>query len=231
MAVSHLDRLSATDASFLTEEKEAAHMHIGGVCIFEGPPPSYDEFAEHVEARLHLVPRYRQKLAFPPLGAGKPVWCDDPRLNLEYHVRHSSLPAPGDDEQLALLIGRIFSQRLDRSKPLWEMWLVQGLEGNRFALITQDAPCARRRHLRGRPRDRALRREPGAGRPHAADPPVGAAPRAERRAAARPRLCRTWRRCRCASASASCAPHGIRARRCRTPPRSRRGSARSPGSS
>ena len=83
------------------------------------------------------MPRYRQKLAFPPLQAGGPVWIDDPRLNLEYHVRHSSLPAPGDDEQLALLIGRIFSQRLDRSKPLWEMWLVQGLEGNRFALISK----------------------------------------------------------------------------------------------
>jgi diacylglycerol O-acyltransferase / wax synthase len=137
MAVSHLDRLSATDASFLTQENEASHMHIGGVCIFEGPPPGYDEFLEHVEARLHLVPRYRQKLAWPPLQSGKPVWVDDPRLNIEYHVRHSSLPAPGDDEQLALLIGRIFSQRLDRSKPLWEMWLVQGLEGNRFALISK----------------------------------------------------------------------------------------------
>src|SRR4051812_12743810 len=137
MAVSHLDRLSATDASFLSEEKESAHMHIGGVCVFEGPPPTYDDFREHVEARLHLVPRYRQKLAFPPLQAGKPVWVDDPRLNLEYHVRHSSLPAPGDDDQLALLVGRIFSQRLDRSKPLWELWLVQGLEGNRFALISK----------------------------------------------------------------------------------------------
>jgi diacylglycerol O-acyltransferase / wax synthase len=137
MAVSHLDRLSATDASFLSQENEASHMHIGGVCIFEGPPPSYDEFVEHVEARLHLVPRYRQKLAWPPLQSGKPVWVDDPRLNLEYHVRHSSLPAPGDDDQLALLIGRIFSQRLDRSKPLWEMWLVQGLEGNRFVLISK----------------------------------------------------------------------------------------------
>jgi len=137
MAVSHLDRLSATDASFLTQENESAHMHIGGVCVFEGPPPGYVEFLEHVEARLHLVPRYRQKLATPPLQAGRPVWVDDPRLNLEYHVRHSSLPAPGDDEQLALLIGRIFSQRLDRSKPLWEMWLVQGLEGNRFALISK----------------------------------------------------------------------------------------------
>jgi WS/DGAT/MGAT family acyltransferase len=137
MAVSHLDRLSATDASFLTQENEASHMHIGGVCMFEGPPPGYVDFLEHVEARLHLVPRYRQKLALPPLQSGKPVWVDDPRLNLEYHVRHSSLPAPGDDEQLALLIGRIFSQRLDRSKPLWEMWLVQGLEGNRFALISK----------------------------------------------------------------------------------------------
>jgi WS/DGAT/MGAT family acyltransferase len=137
MAVSHLDRLSATDASFLTQENEASHMHIGGVCVFEGPPPDYEEFLEHVEARLHLVPRYRQKLAWPPFGSGKPVWVDDARLNIEYHVRHSSLPEPGDDDQLALLIGRIFSQRLDRSKPLWEMWLVQGLEGNRFALISK----------------------------------------------------------------------------------------------
>src|SRR6266496_2233190 len=71
MAVSHLDRLSATDASFLSQENESAHMHIGGVCVFEGPPPSYAELAEHVEARLHLVPRYRQKLAFPPLQSGR----------------------------------------------------------------------------------------------------------------------------------------------------------------
>jgi diacylglycerol O-acyltransferase len=137
MAVSHLDRLSSTDASFLVQENERAHMHIGGMCVFEGPPPDYREFLDHVEARLHLVPRFRQKLAFPPLGSGRPVWIDDPRLNLEYHIRHSSLPVPGDNEQLALLTGRIFSQQLDRSKPLWEMWLVQGLEGNRFALISK----------------------------------------------------------------------------------------------
>jgi diacylglycerol O-acyltransferase / wax synthase len=137
LAVSHMDRLSSTDASFLTQENERAHMHIGGVCIFEGPPPGYTEFLKHVEARLHLVPRFRQKLAFPPLGSGRPVWIDDPRLNLEYHVRHSALPAPGSDEQLSLLVGRIFSQQLDRSKPLWEMWLVPGLEGNRFALISK----------------------------------------------------------------------------------------------
>lgn len=133
----HFDRLSATDASFLTQENERAHMHIGGVCMFEGPPPPYDEFLEHVEARLHLVPRYRQKLAFPPLQAGRPVWIDDPRMNVRYHVRHTSLPEPGDEHQLELLIGRIFSQQLDRSKPLWEMWLVQGLEGNRFGLISK----------------------------------------------------------------------------------------------
>ena len=137
MAVSHLDRLSATDASFLNQESDRAHMHIGAVLVFEGPPPTYDEFIEHVEARLHLVPRFRHKLAFPPLQSGRPVWVDDPQLNVEYHVRHSSLPAPGDDRQLQELTGRVFSQQLDRSKPLWEMWLVQGLEDNRFAILTK----------------------------------------------------------------------------------------------
>jgi diacylglycerol O-acyltransferase / wax synthase len=137
MSPAHMDRLSATDASFLTQEDDSAHMHIGAVLVFEGPPPGYDEFVEHIEARLHLVPRFRQKLATPPLQSGKPVWVDDARLNLEYHVRHSSLPAPGDDDQLAMLTGRLFSQQLDRSKPLWEMYLVQGLADNRFALISK----------------------------------------------------------------------------------------------
>jgi diacylglycerol O-acyltransferase len=137
MALSHLDRLSSTDAAFLEQEKEGAHMHIGAVLVFEGPPPNYREFRDHVEARLHLVPRFRQKLAFPRLQAGRPLWVDDPTLNLEYHVRHSSLPAPGDDDQLAKLVGRIFSQRLDLAKPLWEMYLVQGLAGNRFAILSK----------------------------------------------------------------------------------------------
>jgi diacylglycerol O-acyltransferase len=137
MALSHMDRLSATDATFLSQENERAHMHIGGMLVFEGPPPAYDEFLQHVEARLHLVPRFRQKLAFPRLQMGRPMWVDDPRMNLEYHVRHSSLPTPGDEEQLSQLVGRIFSQRLDRAKPLWEMWLVLGLDGNRFALISK----------------------------------------------------------------------------------------------
>ena len=137
MTHSHIDRLSALDVSFLTNESGSAHMHVGGVMIFEGPPPSYDDLAEHVRSRLHLVPRFRQKLAYPPLGAGRPFWIDDPAFNLEYHLRHSALPAPGSEEQLRRTAARIFSQRLDRSKPLWELWLVQGLTRKRFALLTK----------------------------------------------------------------------------------------------
>ena len=125
------------DVSFLDQEKRGSHMHIGAVMLFEGPPPRYDELREHVESRLHLVPRYRQKLAYPKLEMGRPLWIDDPRFNLDYHVRHTALPSPGSIEQLRNLAGRIFSQRLDRSKPLWELWLVQGLEDGRFAIINK----------------------------------------------------------------------------------------------
>ena len=131
----HKDRLSPVDASFLHQERQASHMHVGGVAIFEGPPPAREEFVDGLESRLHLVPRYRQKLAVPPLEMGRPFWVDDPSFNLDYHVRHTALPSPGSEEQLRQLVGRIFSQRLDRSKPLWEIWLVQGLEDFRVALI------------------------------------------------------------------------------------------------
>ena len=137
MAQEHGDRLTAVDASFLAQEGPTAHMHVGAVLIFEGPAPAFDDFADHIRGRLHLVPRYRQKLAFPPLETGRPLWVDDPSFNLEYHVRHTALPAPGSEEQLRALAARIHSQALDRSKPLWEMWLVQGLEGGRFALISK----------------------------------------------------------------------------------------------
>jgi diacylglycerol O-acyltransferase len=133
----HRDRLSAIDASFLHQEKQASHMHVGALAIFDGPPPSRRDFAAHIESRLGLVPRYRQKLAFPRLEMGRPFWVDDPSFNLDYHVRHTALPRPGSDQELRQLVGRIFSQRLDRSKPLWEVWLVQGLEGGRFALISK----------------------------------------------------------------------------------------------
>ena len=125
------------DASFLTNETSDSHMHVGAVLIFEGPPPAYEDFIEQVRGRLPLVPRFRQKLAVPPFQAGRPLWVDDPSFNLSYHVRHTALPAPGNEEQLRRLTGRIFSQQLDRSKPLWESWLVQGLERNRFALISK----------------------------------------------------------------------------------------------
>src|SRR4051794_2481822 len=136
-AQEHMDRLSAIDASFLAGEKESSHMHVGGVMIFEGPPPGRETTLEHIASRLHLVPRYRQKLAFPRFEMGRPLWVDDPSFNLEYHVRHTALPSPGGIEQLRLLTARIFSQRLDRSKPLWESWYVQGLEEDRFAIISK----------------------------------------------------------------------------------------------
>ncbi len=110
-------------------------MHVASTTIFEGPPPGEEEFREHIRSRLHLVPRFRQKLRFVPLAQGRPVWVDDPHLNLEYHVRRTALPPPGSEEQLRNLAARIFSQQLDRSKPLWEMWLAEGLFEDRFAII------------------------------------------------------------------------------------------------
>jgi diacylglycerol O-acyltransferase len=137
MAQHHLDRLSSTDVSFLANESSSSHMHVGAILIFEGPAPSYEDLVEHVRSRSHLVPRFRQKLAYPPAQTGRPFWIDDPNLNLEYHIRHSALPAPGSEEQLRRTAARVFSQQLDRSKPLWELWLVQGLTRNRFALLTK----------------------------------------------------------------------------------------------
>ncbi len=137
MAQRHLDRLTAEDASFLHQEGASSHMHIGGLTLLEGPAPPMEDFLEQIRRRLHLVPRYRHKLAYTALDSGRPVWVDDPNFNLEFHVRHTALPAPGSWEQLRNLTARIFSQALDRSKPLWEMWLIEGFEGGRFALISK----------------------------------------------------------------------------------------------
>jgi diacylglycerol O-acyltransferase len=137
MAQQHLDRLTAIDASFLAQEGAASHMHIGGLILCEGPPPGYEEMLDHIRSRLHLVPRYRQRLAEPPLETGRPLWVDDPSFNLEYHVRQTALPAPGSEDQLLRLVGRLMSQQLDRSKPLWEMWIVEGLDGGGFAVISK----------------------------------------------------------------------------------------------
>lgn len=129
------DRLTGLDSSFLHMERGGAHMHVASVIFFSGSPPSHEEFRDQIESRLHLVPRFRQKLRFVPLNQGRPVWVDDPFLNLDYHVRRTALPAPGSEEQLRNLAARIFSQQLDRTKPLWEIWLVEGVEGDRFAVI------------------------------------------------------------------------------------------------
>src|SRR3954465_15105358 len=132
------NRLSALDSSFLhMEDNLPSHMHVASVTIFDGEAPPYDEFCEGIAERLHMVPRYRQKLAFVPWAQGRPRWVDDPSFNISYHVRATALPPPGGEEQLRALAGRVFSQRLDRDKPLWEIWLVEGLEGGRFAMLSK----------------------------------------------------------------------------------------------
>jgi WS/DGAT/MGAT family acyltransferase len=137
MPQQHLDRLTAIDASFLHQEGPSSHMHVGALATFEGPPPPYPELLDQLRERLHLVTRYRQKLAVPPAGTGRPLWVDDPSFSIEYHVRHTALPAPGSEDQLLRLVGRIYSQQLDRSKPLWEVWMVEGLADGGFALLTK----------------------------------------------------------------------------------------------
>jgi diacylglycerol O-acyltransferase len=132
------DRLTALDSTFLhLEDHSDAHMHVASVMVFEGKAPTHEQLVEHVLSRLHLVPRYRQRLAHVPLGQGRPVWADDPHFNPRYHIRHTALPKPADDAELKRLAGRLFSQRLDRSKPLWEIWLVQNMSANRFALVAK----------------------------------------------------------------------------------------------
>ena len=135
------DRLTGLDASFLALEDAGAHMHVGSCLLFEGEAPGYVEFVEQLDSRMHLVPRYRQKLAFPPLTQARPVWIDDPHFNPGYHVRHTALPVPASLEQLRNLAGRVLAQRLDRGKPLWEIWLVDNVEGGRFAMVTKTHHC------------------------------------------------------------------------------------------
>lgn len=133
----HLDRLQAIDAGFLHQEGPASHMHVGALVIAEGPVPEYEDLLDSIRRRLHLVPRYRQRLVFPPANSGRPLWTDDTDFNLGYHVRYTALPEPGSNEQLMQLCARVFSEQLDRSKPLWEMWLIEGLDDGSFGLLTK----------------------------------------------------------------------------------------------
>ena len=136
-----MEWMSAIDSSFLHVENDTTPMHIGGVSIFEGPPPPFEDLRAMVEGKLGLVPRYRQKVRFVPLGAGPPVWVEDPHFSIDYHLRHSALPAAGSDEQLRQMAARIFSQHLDRNKPLWELWMLEGLHDGRWALLSKVHHC------------------------------------------------------------------------------------------
>jgi hypothetical protein len=138
-----MDRLNPLDALFVDAEDADPHtsMAIASIAVFEGPAPSHEEFLAHLAGRLPRVPRYRQKLRTVPLRLGRPVWVDDPDFDLGYHVRRTALPAPGGDAQLAALMGRVMSQRLDRDHPLWEYWLAEGLNGGRWALISKVHHC------------------------------------------------------------------------------------------
>ena len=133
--------MSPQDASFLYIEDANNPMHVGSVVVFEGPPPTYGDLVRMVVRKLHLVPRYRQKVRFPPLELGRPVWVDDSHFQVLYHVRHTALPPPGGDGELRNLAGRVFAQMLDRTKPLWELWLVQGLPEGRWALVQKVHHC------------------------------------------------------------------------------------------
>jgi diacylglycerol O-acyltransferase len=132
-----VDRLSPLDASFLHIEDEVSHMHIAAIGIFEGPSPRYSDVVDMVRGKLPLVPRYRQVVRFVPLDLGRPVWVDDQHFNIDYHIRHTALPAPGGEAELRALVGRVMAQQLDRSKPLWEIWVVEGLDGGRWALLSK----------------------------------------------------------------------------------------------
>lgn len=136
-----MDRMSPLDASFLHIEDGVAHMHIGSCAIFEGPAPAFDDLVRLMAGKLQFIPRYRQRVRFVPLAMGRPVWVDDPHFRLEYHVRHTALPAPGSDEDLRNLMGRLMSQPLDRNRPLWEAWVVEGLADGHWALISKVHHC------------------------------------------------------------------------------------------
>jgi len=145
-----------------------AHLHIAGLAIFAGPPPAYEELVGLLEAKLHLIPRYRQRVRSVPLELGRPVWVDDPHFDLGYHVRRTALPRPGDDGVLCDLMARLMGQPLDRNRPLWEAWLVEGLDDDRHAFPPYEAAPVVRRAALQEPTGLG----PGLDRPGLRTPPV-----------------------------------------------------------
>ena len=136
-----MDRMSGTDAGFYFAEGENTPMHVGSVAVFDGPAPSYGDLVRLLMSKLPLVPRYRQRVRSVPLHLGRPLWVDDEHFQILYHVRHTAVPRPGGAEQLRNLAGRVLSHRLDMAKPLWEAWLVEGLEHDRWAIISKVHHC------------------------------------------------------------------------------------------
>jgi WS/DGAT/MGAT family acyltransferase len=135
MAQRHMDRLTSFDTSFLANERSNGHMAIGAVLVCAGEPPSREDFAAHIRSRVHLLPRLRQRLAFPPFGLGTPFWVDDAEFDLGNHLSRVRLPDPGGEAEFHDLVGEVLSPPLDRSRPLWQLVLVEGLEGDRFAIV------------------------------------------------------------------------------------------------
>ena len=136
-----MEWMSPIDSSFLHVENATTPMHIGAVSIFEGPPPPFEDLRAMVAGKLELVPRYRQKVRNVALAISSPAWIDDPHFSLDYHLRHTAVPAPGSEQQLREMASRVFSQHLDRDKPLWELWVVERLEGGRWALLSKVHHC------------------------------------------------------------------------------------------
>src|SRR5690348_14643304 len=138
-----MDHLSPLDASFLDLEDQDPHasLAIASIAVIDGPAPSQEDLIRAVRGRLPLVPRYRQKVRRVPFNLGRPVWVDDPDIDLDFHLRRTALPPPGDDAALCRLVARVMSQRLDRDRPLWEDWVIEGLPDGRWALLSKVHHC------------------------------------------------------------------------------------------
>ena len=136
-----MERMSATDAGFFYAEGANTPMHVGSVSVFEGPAPTYGDVVRLLLSKLPQVPRYRQRVRPVPFALGRPLWVDDEHFQILYHVRHTAVPRPGGTEQLRNLAGRVLGQRLDTAKPLWEVWLVEGLADDRWAIISKVHHC------------------------------------------------------------------------------------------
>lgn len=227
MPLRHMDRLTSFDTSFLANEKANGHIAIGAVLVCEGSTPSHEDFLAHVGSRLHLLPRLRQRLSFPPLRLGTPFWVDHPEFDAAAHVRAVTLPAPGTPAQFGDLAGDRLAPPLDRSRPLWELWLGDGFEDDRFGVVYKSitrSPMAFRRSISARSCSTSRREISPRARPRPGSP---IRPRRRCSSPAR-RRGGSWRRCdgRCAGGGARPAN---RLGRCAVPSPAPPGCARSAG--